>query len=242
MNLHNKHIRVILFAILIVSGLPIATKGDDQTVVEVEFSAIAVNRYMPFSVYFEASEGEFEKIDFHPRRRSSLFTFEGEGAIHFYDEYPTKNTQTGEIIRPRPFASVPTEELYDKSLLIFWNDSIPEHSNRTNYISVLDDSETGFPYGHFVIVNACGAELVGRIGNTNHNISNTITEPFFTRYMRDENNRIRLAFAVQIQDNYELVYANELELSTDVRSIIVLRPPRRPGSIRITAHTINESR
>lgn len=225
---------------LLSTAVLIGDPSSEESAIEIEFSAIAVERTYPFPLYFESSEGVFEEIDLHPRRRSSKYTFEGSGYVSFYRELPRPNEETGVLELPNPIAKVSVKELHEETLFIFWNRPSQGRDSTSHEVLVMDDSKQGFPFGHFVIVNTCGANLLGRIGNTRQRIGSTVTEPFSVRDMVNRNNRIELAFAVPIGDELELVYANDLELSRDARTIIVLRPPRRPGSVRITAHSISE--
>ncbi len=230
----------ILALFLVSTAFLIKEVSSEEAAIEIEFSAIAVERSYPFPLYFEAPEGVFEEIDLNARRRSSKFTFAGSGPIFFYDELPRTNEETGLLELPDPIAEVPMDQLYNEPLFIFWHRPNRGKDSSSLQVLVMDDSERGFPFGHFVIVNACGANLVGRIGSTYQRIPSAITEPFSVREMINRNNRVELAFAVPIRDELELVYSNDLELGRDARTIIVLRPPRRPGSVRITAHSISE--
>lgn len=212
----------------------------EEGAVQIQFSALAVNRTMPHPVFVEVAEGVFEEIEFHPRGRSELLEYNGPTPILFFSERPRLGPDN-QWIRPEPFAYIDAEDLYPKTLLFFWDNSADSNNSNSGFrILTLDDSESAFPFGTFRIVNTCGAPLFGQIGRERRRLSAEITQPFRIRDQLNENRRLRLAFAIAMGRDLELVYSNELEMDQDARTLLILRPPRRPNSIRISVYSISQ--
>jgi hypothetical protein len=230
---------IVAFAFFI-SLLPGAAGQTNEPIQKVSFTVFAVERVLPQAIFYEASPDEFVQLTFSARNRSRRFTYEGGSPLNFYGERPVFGDD-GSLIRPEPVASIALDQLYEETLLFFWQEErTPNNRNPRFRLFPMDDSEAAFPFGTFRLFNACGAPLVGQIGRERLRITTEVTEPFNVRRQLNNQQRVNMAFAIQIRDDFEMVYANQLQLSEEGRTIIVLRPPRRPGSIRVSAYMISQ--
>jgi hypothetical protein len=217
--------------------LPDASGADDDTNVSVELFVFSIDRNPIDGLYYTAPNGEKTLLQFASRRRSKAYPYEGPREINFYNR--SIDPDTGET-QYTTVASAAIDQPNGEVLIFF----ISNNGNGQNSLHtlVMDDRPSSFPNGHLRVLNASGANLEGLIGNERLSLGFEVSDPRpLNRIQQGRQNWVEIAFVIQFPDAYELVYANQITFSANNRSIIVLRPPRRPNSIQINTYLIEDS-
>lgn len=225
------HILVYFCAII---TLPASSVDPEQTV-EFNFSALSVGAGDFSNIYYMAPDESIVKIEMSRYRRSAVYSYRGPENMTFYSR---SFDADGEPVL-EPVGTVDASKNYEQALIFFTKpnnnlDPLPYTIFLAN-----DDAES-FPANTIRVFNGTGVRLFGRVNDIDRSfefgISDAIPWP-----MQSESGRFRVGFAVETRDGPRIVFQNQLEYSVGNRVILMLEPPRRPGSIRIQAFSISES-
>lgn len=214
------------------------TWADDQ--VDIEFRVFSIDRQPIRGLLYLNPDNEYEELKFRARRRSDPYTYQGPPRMDFYREAGVN--EEGEIIYG-VVASVYLDEANRQPLIFFLADNRNNNGGRPNFRTlVMDDSPAAFPNGYLKILNACGANLIGQIGDQRLELGFGLSPSWpLSRLSTGRRGYVDIALAVRIRDDYELVFRNNVDFSENVRSIIILRPPRRSNSIQINTYLLEET-
>lgn len=211
----------------------------DEDTVEIDFRVFNVERERIENLFI-ISDGETVPIRFYPKARSEVYEYEGPKRIRFYDlnrinpDDPALSPVLGEVWS-RPGVS--------EALIFFLKVGDGERGYRLLFT---DDSQSHFPFGSIRVLNATGSILAGRISDQSMRLGFEASQPIEMDELRDEeagpgSTEVSFAFAIQIDEGYELVFANRIRFKDDQRSILVLRPPRRPRSLRVYSYLLEQT-
>lgn len=221
--------------------VPSALRADQQTEeVALTFTVFSLDRRPISGVFFMDPEGKMTELAFHPRRRSVAYDYLGSPRMAFF-------RQSGTDQDGRPFyeevADVEVSPGVSEVLVFFLDPNSRSEETVPRFRTLwMDDSKRAFPFGHLRVVNACGANLVGKMGEMDLNMGFEVSPSRSIRELsQGQSNYVNIAFAVRIRSDYEIVYANQVAFSQDTRSILILRPPRRPNSIQINTYLLEQS-
>lgn len=235
----RKKLKLTILGMLLSCSIGLSPAVAQENLLDLEFRVFSLNRDVIKGLYYQAGPQEFKPLSFRSRRRSEIHAYRGPPVITFFRK--AANTENGES----PYEPVNTINIPNgaKEPLFFFLPLDPSNSNReTNYrILAMDDSPRSFPYGHLRILNASGAPLSGRVGDQDIKLGFEVSPawPSSSLFSQD-GNWVNLALFVQVRDDFEMVYANQLTFASDARSILVIRPPRRENSLRVTTFILED--
>lgn len=222
---------------------PVSVRGAGGPEARFEFRVFDVARKGPVGVYFRNAEGKMRELVFNRRRRSRVYSYRGPPKMEFFrktgvDDAGKPEWDTVAVLRADP-------EVREK--LIFFLPGAMGKSGRPGEgrsfrLRWIDDSPENFPGGSLVVFNACGAPLAGRLGDRDFHLGFGSSAPMDLGKLRHgRGDWVSARFAVRVGEDYELVYGNKLSFTEGNRVILVLRPPRRSGSLRIDTYLIEDS-
>ncbi|MGJ8652906.1 MAG: hypothetical protein ACSHX8_06495 [Opitutaceae bacterium] len=192
-----------------------------------EFSAFCLMPGNYSDIHFSNAENNWETIDFKPKSRSSVYQAHvstENNTLFFYDTVVTPENAS----EHPAIASVRINPAWKNVLLIF--SKSPNSSNSTYEITAIDDSPTALPFGHIRVVNLTGLGIVGAIDNKRVDIDNDAA----SRSQKvQKHEKIEIAIAAESSTRAHLLYKNTLQVSALSRTLLLLRPPKRNGSIKI---------
>lgn len=178
-------------------------------------------------LHFLNSEKEWTEISFKSKSRSNLYEAEVSTknlTLTFYGD-----VQGGIDPAYRPLiASVQINPQWKSVLLIFSKQSAPESGPYT--VMALDDSATVLPKGHLRIVNLTGADIMGAIDNSRIELNHLSASK---NHRVQTNETTQVAIAAESKGRTHLLYKNTISVSRQSRSLLILRPPKRNGSVKI---------
>ncbi len=192
-----------------------------------EFRAFSLMPGNYSNIHFLNSENNWEEITFKAKSRSKSYQAQvstDSQTLFFYDTVVTPEVTS----ERRPIASVRINPAWKKVLLIFSKSA--DNTNETYAITAIDDSESALPVGHLRVVNLTEWPIVGAIDNKRISLANGYT----SRSQKvAKNERTEITIAAESSIRAHLLYKNTLHVSALSRSLLLLRPPKRNGSVKI---------
>lgn len=113
-----------------------------------------------------------------------------------------------------------------------------ENSNIEFLVTSMEDSLSRFSTGTIRILNITGVSIIGEAAKTRLELENgevSSSSPI------SRNEKTQISIAAKGSTRYHLLYRNSLRTSADSRSLLILRPPAREGSVQIVGHLLEES-
>jgi len=180
-------------------------------------------------LHFEASPGRFEPLRFRRFQRSiETFTYEGPPVLTFYR--PDETMETG--FAPVAKAAIPAES---GPFLVFVlpRTGQTEEDPSTLTLALINDSFEHLPDDTVSFINFTNAPLVGVIDVVRLELGPGLTGPFSLHERLGK--PVTVGLAVRRGDTFRKVLQNSWTFRAGERNLVILAPPRRPGSYRIQA-------
>lgn len=230
--------RIPWLALMILFLLPSVAKTKDPEHVELTLRFFPIHRQVLDGYYLQSSPGVFEEIRFRPRSRSDEYEYTGTGYVTVHTRILNPETQT--YLYPVEFGFTATEvPSSDILIMVLPPEFVPlkDEEEQGWFTILLPDDPEFFKPSQLLVLNATGFPLDGVVDTS------TMTLGFGERRLIDKNKRdpwVKVSFGIRLENGHELVYGNRLRFTQDRRSILVLRPPRRPRSIKIDTYLIED--
>lgn len=203
-----------------------------------DFKVFALERRTIDGLFYDVG-GVATPLEFKKKRRSDTYEYKGPELMVFF----RMGVDTeGEPIRI-PVGSVTVPSGVSEPLFFFIPTKDSTEERPVYRISWIDDSLSAFPYGEVMVFNASGVELAAKIGEDQLMMAYGPSKKWpvqeLVRSSRDP--WVSLFFAAEVRpDEYELVYRNTVQFAENSRTIVILRPPRRPRSIKIETYLLED--
>ncbi len=176
-------------------------------------------------------------VAFKTSGRSALYTYEGPSPLVFFREETVRGLNGGLAIERRPMARVNLQPQVDEMVLIFFKNPGEGDPYIARPVDIRPDT---IPEGHIVLFNATRQVLLGAIGEDvkPENTGVRAIHPGVNPAVRiAPRGRVRLAF--EFQDlGWHRVFNREYDCNPDERLLLVIYPPRFPGSIDLGGRLI----
>ncbi|MFO8028114.1 MAG: hypothetical protein R6U56_10655 [Opitutales bacterium] len=224
-------------------ALAAACFAQDKASIEFEFKVFGVGHDHYDGLYYYNDE-TFEPLEFHRTHRSAR-TYKYEGPLTFAI-YVKNPAYTAADPQSKPYVKISesTPPVGVKRQLIVFaasplNRQKNDHQRRFSLYHI-DDNQAVFRRNMIVFVNTTGAELYGRVGDSQISLPTGHSSPI--RYTSEKsNNKTTIAFALETKQGAKLVMSNDLKIPDNRRVLLILEPPRRPGSLRTGVRMLSES-
>jgi len=140
-------------------------------------------------------------------------------------------------MRQVPQAVADMRGIEERGLLLFIDNQDEERGLPITILTV-DEGREAFPPGSFRVLNLSGAPLLGRIG-----LVEELFEFGFSRTLEfDPSDRdpMRVRFSVFYKNRWKVVLSTASQSHSEMGTLIVLRPPPSPASLRVRAYLLRE--
>lgn len=188
-------------------------------------------------IYFSVDGEAFEPVRFNPYGRSEKISAAVGQEMHFYRSLEAADL--GASPAYRPLASLALSSGVTDFLFLFISQR--SHSNRDGSEGVavfaLDDGRRAIPADHLTFFNATGLPLHGSINDSAVHLGLGQSRPI---RIDPEGGAVALALSVVHEGASHPVLINRLRFSSSRRTLLLLLPPRRAGSLRIQSFRISE--
>lgn len=217
--------------------------AQDMAKTEFQFKVFGVGYDHYEDLYYYSGE-TFEPLEFHQTHRSvRTYGYKGPLTFGIYVKNPTYMAADPKS-KPYIKISESTPPVDSKRQLIVFAAS-PRNRQASDLqrrftLYHIDDSPEAFRRNTIIVVNTTGAELYGRVGGSQISLPTGHSEPI--RYTSGKSkSTTTIAFALETKQGAKLVMSNDLKIPDNRRVLLILEPPRRPGSLRIAVRILSES-
>jgi hypothetical protein len=202
----------------------------------VEFRAFNIRPGDFSEIYFKNSTGELIKLNFKKKSRTEAYATKISAEDNFLYFYTIRSPglEESQLVT---IARAWIDPKWKSPLLIISEIST---SDSVGYsITAFEDSNVSFPYGSFKVVNLVGRKIIGSIGGNRVTLNNSQASRSFEL---KADGKISVTIAGESSSRHHLLYKNKLLLNENSKSLLILRPPRRNGSVKILGQLLLEYR
>ncbi len=228
------HVMFIKFFLLICS-LAFAQAGAKTFTSEIYFSVFPLASGNWQGIYF-APRGnpDDQKVElrFNPHERSVKYKYQGESPLVFFR---TSTDSEGNIQYHVVYTLNLEPKKYENQFILFFE---PNNDGSSFTVSVMVDSEETFPDESLVFFNTMNITFRGVLGDQQLTLSPGLSKPISTTKFLDQPAPIILA--IEQDNDIHLVLRNQLRFSPERRTILILRKPANPNSLRIRTQRLTE--
>ena len=216
--------------------MAISSISHAQELRAVEFRAFNLRPGNFTDIHFKDNAGQLIKLNFKKKSRTEVYATKISAEDNFLYFYP-KRSPVLEESQLLPIARAWIDPKWKSPLLIISEIST---SDSVRYsITTLEDSNVSFPYGSLKVVNLAGVKIIGSIGGSRVTLNNSQASRSFEL---NDDGKISVTIAAESSSRHHLLYKNTLPLNGDSKSLLILRPPRRNGSVKILGQLVIEYR
>jgi len=219
-------------ALLLSAVLTTLAKNDETFVIRFTVYGLRPGDYE--GIVCVDATGQAQEIDFKTKSRAEVYTATlliAAPQVTFY----RKDSLNKAL--PAPIAITSIRADTSKVLLIFSKAENNPGIDRFRVSSIPDDS-TGFPLGSVRVVNLTNTPVIGSANGTHFKL-----EPRqCSQAVRGQSKRkASIAVVAENRSRYHLVYKKSVPLDAQSRSLLILRPPVRTGSLHVGGHLLTDS-
>ncbi|MGE9291483.1 MAG: hypothetical protein ACQKBT_10865 [Puniceicoccales bacterium] len=223
----------LMLGIALISPHGMAQSQEEETF-RFEFRVFGLHPGQYDGIHFINPKGEPQEIDFRRRQRSQTYEYESTlpaAPITFF-----RIEKNGDDNLYRPVAQITPSPSWSEMLFLFQQppDASPD-SPLT--VAAADDTVQNFPFGSLRVLNLTGIPLAGSIAKQLEEIS---PGEWTDAFRFNKSGKVDVVFAAAGSEKFHLVYRKIIPLKNNSRTLLILRPPNRVGSIRIAASTLQE--
>tara|TARA_B110000483_G_C18037492_1_gene481242 strand:+ start:106 stop:843 length:738 start_codon:yes stop_codon:yes gene_type:complete len=214
--------------------MAISTISHAQELRTVEFRAFNLRPGDFTDIYFQDPAGELIKLNFKQKSRTEVYASKVSAKDNFLYFYP-KISPGSEDSPLLPITRTWIDPKWKSPLLII--SEISTNDSVGYSITAFEDSNVSFPYGSFKVVNLVGRKIIGSIGSNRVTLNNSQASRSFEL---NGDGKILVTIAGESSSRRHLLYKNTLLLNENSKSLLILRPPRRNGSVKILGQLLIE--
>jgi hypothetical protein len=175
---------------------------------------------------------EATPIEFNQLERSILYPYDGPAPLTFFRKYTNPEAETVWI--PVAITTPGTGDLPHDIILFF----SPAKTEGRFDVNFMPDTPETFPDESIVFFNTLNIPLVGVLNDSRILAPPGLSTPLDVSSYFEKS--VPIAMAIHHQDDLHLVLRNQIRFSPERRTLIILRPPQREGSIRIRTQRLTE--
>jgi|GEM_PF-6103200 len=203
--------------------------------IAVTFRALQLGTHSTQELHFQNRNGPVENLQLNRIRKSAAYAYAGEHPIEFFRPEFDVTTQT---IKKIPLVRVHIPDGCASPLIFFEKLSVETQRIQSYNTYIIDDSLEHFPNQSLIVLNTTARDIHGKLGDTQLALNNGPSTPIDVSKHVGASTRLQLAIATD--DGPRMVFTNSFAFRANERYIIVITPPKRPGSIQAGVYTIRE--
>ena len=202
---------------------------------EITFYISANTRILDLRYGVYDDEGGVEKslpLSFKTSGRSRAYDYKGPNPLVFFEEEPAPSVDDPLAVKRTPVAQLPIPAGVDEFLILFYRNPQYPESGLKYRLRAVDVRADSIPAGYISIFNSTRQKLLGAIGEEVQPGDPGVLEviPGINRPVPiHPKGSVKLAFEFK-NEGWQRVYENTFECRSDERLLLVIFPPRFPGS------------
>ncbi|MEO0795348.1 MAG: hypothetical protein AAFX93_09310 [Verrucomicrobiota bacterium] len=233
----KRHLTLCLF-ILWGTGVALFAQEERPQTIALQFSVLPLGKGNFHKIKVESEPGLVTELSFSNLNRSETINYHGPNPIRFFREKPAPTESDPKATKRVVVATYDLSERWDDALLMF--KSLPTKNEQKHEFTVLgiDDSPGSFPRGSIIAINATNIQLIARMGKERLVIPPGPSPAFsFLPYHEDP---LLISIATDSKDGPKLLFENSLTFAPDSRVLLIMKPPRKKGSLLLKVYSISE--
>jgi hypothetical protein len=200
----------------------------------VEFRAFNLKPGDFTDINFKNPAGDLTQLSFKKKSRTEAYTTKISAEDNYLYFYPKRSPDLEDPIL-LPITRTWIDPKWRSPLLLI--SDISTNDSVRYSITAFEDSYASFPPGSLKVVNISGVEIIGVIDGSRVTLNNSQASRSFKI---NDNEKIQVIIAAESSTRHHLLYKNTLSLNNNTRSLLILRPPRRNGSVKILGQLVIE--
>ncbi|MEC8405531.1 MAG: hypothetical protein VXZ08_05540 [Verrucomicrobiota bacterium] len=228
-----KCILIITFCFISNAFIAVSLFAQNEALIRTKFRVMPVQSAKWTGIYYKPEvNAPMQELKFQSLSRSfNRYSYYGVNPIIFYRE--NGRNDDGELT----YKEVGKTSISNNQTLIIFVPNAANNLSEFNLIS-LDDSPKGLPNNHLSFINITGIQLACRFLEKNQFLKPGLTGPISLQEAINEN--VFIGLAIQDGDRARVILKNNWYFYTGNRHLILLLPPKKPGSYKIQAYRISE--
>ncbi|MEC8650900.1 MAG: hypothetical protein VXX82_08220 [Verrucomicrobiota bacterium] len=228
-----KCILIITFCFISNAFIAVSLFAQNEALIRTKFRVMPVQSAKWTGIYYKPEvNAPMQELKFQSLSRSfNRYSYYGVNPIIFYRE--NGRNDDGELT----YKEVGKTSISNNQTLIIFVPNAANNLSEFNLIS-LDDSPKGLPNNHLSFINITGIQLACRFIEKNQFLKPGLTGPISLKEAIKEN--VFIGLAIQDGDRARVILKNNWYFYTGNRHLILLLPPKKPGSYKIQAYRISE--
>ena len=228
-----KCILIITFCFISNAFIAVSLFAQNEALIRTKFRVMPVQSAKWTGIYYKPEvNAPMQELKFQSLSRSfNRYSYYGVNPIIFYRE--NGRNDDGELT----YKEVGKTSISNNQTLIIFVPNAANNLSEFNLIS-LDDSPKGLPNNHLSFINMTGIQLACRFLEKNQFLKPGLTGPISLQEAINEN--VFIGLAIQDGDRARVILKNNWYFYTGNRHLILLLPPKKPGSYKIQAYRISE--
>lgn len=232
---NRKHLFLFSLFICFSGTLTAEENAEEEALVDLSFSVFPLEPANWEGIHYSPSgepASELVELFFNPHERSLLHDYKGPSPLRFFR---TSTNEEGEIIYQTVAAVVLTPGKRKNPLIFFFE---PEEKSGPYSISVMENSPKTFPDESLVFFNTMNIPFQGVLGTERFTLAPGVSEPIpVKKFFREP---APIALAIEHDNDIHLVLRNKIRFSPERKTLLILRKPRNPKSLRIRTQRLTE--
>lgn len=216
---------------------PDETKEEEAPTLKLTFSVFPLDSGNWTGIFF-APKGEpskeIKEVFFNRSERSITYEYKGPSPLVFFRT--TQNEEGETLYQPVASVSFPPEPTKQNVILFF--EPQKEKKDGPYDVSVMPDQGTEFPKHSIVFFNTMDVPFIGMLAEHRLMLPPGTSEVFDVSGFLSKD--VPIILAIRNDEDLHLVARNQIRFSPERRTLMILRPPKRKGSLRIRTQRLTE--
>jgi len=184
-------------------------------------------------LYFRDASGQYTELELKLKSRSEVYEVKilyESPSLRFYRRQGTDNGDESMLL----VAERQVQAGIGRCLLAFYKTRPPGIKQEGDFpefrVVEMNDSKSVFPNGSIRLLNTTGVNVIGNINGNRFELGqDESSQPF--RGLSSA--KAQVSIAARGKEKYHLLYKNVIPVSEDRRSLLIISPPAREGSLKV---------
>ena len=202
------------------------------------FRVLQLGKLPMSELHFQSLGGDITQLYFNRIAKSPFYHYEGENPIAFFE--PITDPQTGIVSKNQLLTVYVPSHVH--SPLIFVQKNSPSINNDGLYTSyMVDEAVESFPARTLIAVNTTGQPLLAKIGRQSLQLSTGVSPPISVIDGTASAQLAEIELGIYTDDGFKLIFSRKLLFKPNQRCLLVIAPPRQPGSIQALVYRVSDN-
>ena len=206
--------------------------------ISTSFRVLQLGNLSMTELHFQGIGEEITQLYLNRITKSPLYLYEGENPITFFK--PATDPQTG-IVSKKELLKVYIPDHVHSPLIFVQKNPASMNNNGLYTTYVVDEALERFPVRTIIAVNSTGQPLLAKIGRQTLQLGTGASPPISVIDSSRSAQLTEIELGLYSDDGLKLIFSRKLRFEPTQRSLLVIAPPRQPGSIQVLVYRVSEN-